>query len=84
MARTVATTHMLDRIAAYYGFAVIETPVGFKYIGQALREQGAFLGGEESGGVSIREHIPEKDGIFAALYLLNVDETQQTAAQRMI
>lgn len=67
VARTVATTHMLDRIAAKEGLQVLETPVGFKYIGQALREQGAFLGGEESGGVSIRGHIPEKDGIMAGL-----------------
>jgi len=78
----VATTHMLDRIAAHYGFDVIETPVGFKYIGQALREQGAFIGGEESGGVSIREHIPEKDGIFAALLFIEMlAKTKKTAAQ---
>ncbi|NLP36094.1 MAG: phosphoglucomutase/phosphomannomutase family protein [Firmicutes bacterium] len=82
VARTVATTHMLDRIAAHYGFDVIETPVGFKYIGQALREQGAFIGGEESGGVSIREHIPEKDGIFAALLFIEMlAKTKKTAAQ---
>lgn len=67
VARTVATTHNLDRLAAYYGLQVLETPVGFKFIGQALREADVFLGGEESGGISIREHIPEKDGIMAAL-----------------
>ncbi len=67
VARTVATTHMLDMIAKKHGLEVIETPVGFKYIGQALREEGAFIGGEESGGVSIRGHMPEKDGIMAGL-----------------
>jgi phosphomannomutase len=68
VARTVATTHMLDRIAEKQGLEVLETPVGFKYIGAALREQGAFMGGEESGGFSMRGHIPEKDGIMAGLF----------------
>ncbi len=72
VARTVATTHMLDRMAKHYGFTVVETPVGFKYIGQAMREQDAFLGGEESGGVSIRGHIPEKDGILAGLLFIEM------------
>ncbi|MGE5380704.1 MAG: phosphoglucomutase/phosphomannomutase family protein [Methylocystaceae bacterium] len=67
IARTVATSHRLDQIAAAYGLKVIETPVGFKYIGECLREQGAILGGEESGGMSIFGHIPEKDGILAGL-----------------
>jgi alpha-D-glucose phosphate-specific phosphoglucomutase len=65
--RSLATTHMLDRIARKNGLNVIETPVGFKYIGQALRENACMLGGEESGGLSIFGHIPEKDGILACL-----------------
>lgn len=65
--RSLATTHMLDRIARKNGLAVIETPVGFKYIGECLREKGCMLGGEESGGLSIFGHIPEKDGILACL-----------------
>ncbi|MBC7326284.1 MAG: phosphoglucomutase/phosphomannomutase family protein, partial [Moorella sp. (in: Bacteria)] len=65
VARTVATTHNLDRLASAHNLEIIETPVGFKYIGAALREQGCILGGEESGGLSIRGHIPEKDGILA-------------------
>jgi len=72
VARTVATTHMLDRIAASYGLRVVETPVGFKYIGQVMREQDAILGGEESGGVSIRGHVPEKDGILASLLFVEM------------
>lgn len=67
VARTIATTHMLDRIARKNGLATIETPVGFKYIGQCLREKGCMLGGEESGGLSILGHVPEKDGILACL-----------------
>ncbi|HHW39789.1 MAG TPA: phosphoglucomutase/phosphomannomutase family protein [Syntrophomonadaceae bacterium] len=65
VARTVATTHMLDRIADDYGLPVVETPVGFKYIGQSLIHHRSILGGEESGGLSIQGHIPEKDGILA-------------------
>ncbi|MEW6183218.1 MAG: phosphoglucomutase/phosphomannomutase family protein [Bacillota bacterium] len=67
VARTVATTHLVDRIAAGYGAGVCETPVGFKYIGRCLRESGCICGGEESGGLSISGHVPEKDGILAGL-----------------
>lgn len=72
VARTVATTHMLDRIAAAHGLAVEETAVGFKYIGQSLRERGAILGGEESGGMSMHGHIPEKDGILGAALMVEL------------
>lgn len=69
VARSVATTHMLDRIAGHYGFQVDETPVGFKYIGESMMKRGSILGGEESGGLSIQGHIPEKDGILAAVLI---------------
>lgn len=70
--RTVATTHMLDRIGEFYGVKVVETPVGFKFIGQALLDPGSLMGGEESGGMSIRGHLPEKDGILAAALMVEV------------
>lgn len=69
IARTVSTTTLLDRIAQNYGVKVVETPVGFKYQAQAMMEQDAFLAGEESGGLSIAGHIPEKDGILACLLM---------------
>lgn len=72
VARTVATTHMLDRIAGDYGLPVIETPVGFKYIGQSLIKHHSMLGGEESGGMSIQGHIPEKDGILALALIVEM------------
>jgi alpha-D-glucose phosphate-specific phosphoglucomutase len=67
VARTVATTHLLDHMARHYNLEVEETSVGFKYIGQCLMEKDAVLGGEESGGLSIKGHIPEKDGILATM-----------------
>ncbi|MCL5037625.1 MAG: phosphoglucomutase/phosphomannomutase family protein [Chloroflexi bacterium] len=63
--RTIATTHLIDRIAKKYGLPVIETPVGFKYIGNNMLDHGCIMGGEESGGMSIKGHLPEKDGILA-------------------
>jgi phosphomannomutase len=63
--RTVATTHLLDNLAVKYGLETYETPVGFKYIGQKMRETTVLIGGEESGGLSVIGHIPEKDGILA-------------------
>ena len=71
-ARTVATTHLIDRIAEHYGCSVIETPVGFKYIGNELYKGNAIIGGEESGGVSIEGHIPEKDGILAVSLMAEI------------
>jgi len=67
LARSVATTGQLDDIAAVFGRKCHETPVGFKYIGQMISEGRLALGGEESAGMSIRGHVPEKDGILACL-----------------
>ncbi|MDD4658575.1 MAG: phosphoglucomutase/phosphomannomutase family protein [Eubacteriales bacterium] len=72
IARTVSTTTLLDRIASRSGIPIIETPVGFKYLAQAMMEQQAFLAGEESGGLSIAGHIPEKDGILACLLMAEI------------
>lgn len=67
--RTVATTHLLDRIATLHGRELYETPVGFKHF-QSLMEEGAiFMGGEESAGFSVAGHVPEKDGILAGLLI---------------
>jgi phosphoglucomutase len=66
-ARSVATTQMIDAVAKYHGQTAYQTPVGFKYIGQLIREDKIALGGEESAGLTIRGHVPEKDGILACL-----------------
>jgi phosphomannomutase len=67
--RTVATTHLLDNFAAKHGVPLVETSVGFKYIGEKMREMPVLIGGEESGGLSIIGHIPEKDGILADMLI---------------
>ncbi|WP_248515316.1 phosphoglucomutase/phosphomannomutase family protein [Salinarchaeum laminariae] len=65
--RTVSTSSLVDRIADDHGTSVAETPVGFKWVAQAMAEEDALIGGEESGGLSIRGHVREKDGTLAAL-----------------
>lgn len=72
--RTVATTHLLDRIAREHSMDVFEVPVGFKFIGKIFENRNGkiTLGGEESGGLSVREHLPEKDGILADLLVLEM------------
>jgi phosphoglucomutase len=67
VARTVATSHLVDRVARLHGLELLETPVGFKFIGEYIKDGRIFLGGEESAGLSIRGHVPEKDGILACL-----------------
>ncbi len=67
VARSVATSHLVDRVANERGLTLHETPVGFKYIGELINKDEIILGGEESAGLSIRGHYPEKDGIIACL-----------------
>ncbi len=67
LARSVATTQLVDRVAENRGLKLYETPVGFKYIGELINEDKIILGGEESAGLSIKGHYPEKDGIIACL-----------------
>jgi phosphoglucomutase len=66
-ARSVATSQMIDAAAKANGQTTYQTPVGFKYIGQLIREDKIAMGGEESAGLTIRGHVPEKDGILACL-----------------
>ncbi len=68
--KTVAGSLMLDIIAQKLGIEVVETPVGFKHVGEAMRKYNPIIAGEESGGLSIAGHIPEKDGILANLLIL--------------
>lgn len=67
VARSVATSHFVDKVAKSHGLKLYETPVGFKFIGELINKDEIILGGEESAGLSIRGHYPEKDGILACL-----------------
>ena len=67
--RTVVTSHQVDAVAAQFGVRMHEVQVGFKYIGAIMEREPVIVGGEESGGLSVRGHVPEKDGILACLLM---------------
>ena len=67
VAKSVATTNLVNALADYHKVPLYETPVGFKYIGELIIEDKIAIGGEESAGLTIRGHVPEKDGIIAGL-----------------
>src|SRR5438045_1444460 len=67
VAKSVATTNFINALAQHHGVELHETPVGFKYIGELIERDAIAIGGEESAGLSIRHHVPEKDGIIAGL-----------------
>ncbi len=69
VARSVATTHLIDRVAAWHGRPVFETKVGFKYLGEYITSGQALMVGEESEGFSMAGHLPEKDGVLACLLI---------------
>jgi len=70
--RNNSTTHLLDRVAEAAGESCYEVPVGFKYISAKMQETGAVIGGESSGGMAVKGHIPGKDGIYAAALLVEM------------
>ena len=69
VAKSVATTNLINALADHHGVPLYETPVGFKYIGELIIEDKIAIGGEESAGLTIRGHVPEKDGILAGLLM---------------
>ncbi len=82
--RSVTMSRMADRYLEQLGQTVIETPVGFKYIGATMVEQDALMGGEESGGFGFRGHIPERDAIVAGLYLVDLIVRRGTSMQQVL
>jgi len=70
--KTLSTTSLLTKLGALYQVPVFETGVGFKYVAPKMLEVDAMIGGEESGGFAFRHHVPERDGILAGLYLLDL------------
>jgi phosphomannomutase len=70
--RTVSTTRMIDRLAKRYGLTLYETPVGFNHIADYMMQEDVLIGGEESGGISFKGHIPEGDGPIMGLLLVEM------------
>jgi phosphomannomutase len=75
---------MARKLANLYHIPVYETPVGFKYVGPKMMETGAIMGGEESGGFGFAGHIPERDGIVAGLFLLDLMIKLQKSPSQLI
>ena len=70
--KTISSTYMVNRLAGQFGMDVTETPIGFKHITEQMLYGDVMIGGEESGGIGFAGHIPERDGILSALYILDL------------
>jgi alpha-D-glucose phosphate-specific phosphoglucomutase len=70
--KSISTTSLLNRIAEKYKRKIYKTPVGFKYIGELMRQKDVLIGGEESGGIGFKNHIPDRDGLLSGLLLLEM------------
>ncbi len=82
--RTVPTSHQVDAVAELLGVKVHETPVGFKYIGALMESEPIIVGGEESGGLSVKGHVPEKDGILACLLMTELVATEKKSLGQIL
>jgi phosphomannomutase len=82
--RTVPSSHQVDAVARLFGVKVHETPVGFKYIGALMESEPIIVGGEESGGLSVKGHVPEKDGILACLLMAELVATERKSLGQIL
>src|SRR4051812_47634233 len=82
--RTVPTSHQVDAVAHLLGVPVHETPVGFKYIGALMEREPIIVGGEESGGLSVKGHVPEKDGVLACLLMAELVATERKSLGQIL
>jgi len=82
--KTLSTTDMLKKLGRTYDVPVVETGVGFKFVAPAMLEHDAMIGGEESGGYAFRNHVPERDGILAGLYILDLMVKLQSKPSQLI
>jgi alpha-D-glucose phosphate-specific phosphoglucomutase len=83
-ARSIATSHLIDAVAKKHGIEVYETGVGFKYIGDLLVQGKIIFGGEESAGMTIKDHVPEKDGIIACLLVAEMVAREKKSVADML
>lgn len=82
--RTVSTTRMIDRLAQRYNLPVYETPVGFNHIADYMLKEDVLIGGEESGGISFKGHIPEGDGILMGLLIVEMVASSGKSLHEMV
>jgi phosphomannomutase len=82
--RTVSTTRMIDRLAKRYNLPLHETPVGFNHIADWMEKEDVLIGGEESGGISFRGHIPEGDGILLGLLVVEMVAEAKTSLHELV
>ena len=82
--RTVSTTRMIDRLAKRYDLTLYETPVGFNHIADYMMSENVLIGGEESGGISFKGHIPEGDGPLMGLLLVEMIASWQTSLHELV
>jgi phosphoglucomutase len=83
-ARSIATSHLIDAVAKKHGIEVYETGVGFKFIGDLLVQGKIIFGGEESAGMTIKDHVPEKDGILACLLVAEMVASEKRSLKDML
>lgn len=83
-ARSIATSHLVDAVAKKHGIEVYETGVGFKYIGDLLVQGKIIFGGEESAGMTIKDHVPEKDGIIACMLVAEMVSQEKRPIKELL
>lgn len=83
-ARSIATSHLIDAVAKKHGIEVYETGVGFKFIGDLLVQGKIIFGGEESAGLTIKDHVPEKDGILACLLVAEMVSSEKKSIKELL
>jgi len=83
-ARSIATSHLIDAVAKKHGIEVYETGVGFKFIGDLLVQGKIIFGGEESAGMTIKDHVPEKDGILACLLVAEMVSSERKTLKDLL
>ena len=82
--KSVATTNLINALAKHHHVELHETPVGFKYIGELIKQDSIAIGGEESAGLSVRYHVPEKDGILAGLLCCEMAARREQSLGRLL
>jgi len=82
--QTICGTGLIDRMCEEYGFRVYETSVGFKYICEMMTKKNILIGGEETGGISFKGYVPERDGFLSALLIMELIVTEKVPLSRIV